>query len=783
MDAMINSQTFRGLMDYLDFIDSKNRKLEQSGFDVPSEWLHPSLFDYQEHIVRIALSKGRFAVFANTGLGKSLMQLAWANCVNRHTGKPVLILAPLGVARQTANTESVKWGIPVTYCLSGDDVTGGINVTNYERLGNFDASVFSGIVLDESSILKSFSGTIKQMLVEQFSRTEYRLCCSATPSPNDYTELGNHAEFLGVMLQSEMLATFFVRDGKANLAEELWSLKKYGKIKFWEWLTQWSCMLQSPADLGFSGDGFELPPLHQHEIQVKSNIKRDGELFTMEATGIQEQREAKRSTLELRVAEVAKLVNNSTEQWLVFCDLNTESEALKKAITGAVEVKGSDKEDHKSNSAIDFAEGHIRVLVSKPKIFGFGLNFQNCHNIIFVGLNNSFEAVYQSIRRCWRYGQQSPVNAYFICVDTEGRVLRNIKNKQSKFEKMQREITAHMKAVQEKKAMIGYNPEVKMTPKLFQAKENIKVLDECHGDDFNIFRGDSCEIIKAISDDSVDYSVFSPPFSNLFVYTDSDRDMGNVRSEEEFGQHYNYLSQNLFRIIKPGRLVSIHCQDLMATKAWDGYIGLKDFSCQIIRLMEKAGFEFHCRVTIWKDPVVLMQRTKSIMLLHKQLKKDSSISGAGLADYLITFRKPGINKVPIEGMLTEYHGENTPDFPSDPNIKSIEIWQRYASPVWMDIRQNDTLNFREGKDDDDLKHICPLQLDVVRRGLQLWSLPGEIVFSPFLGIGTEGYVSLEQKRKFIGIELKDSYFECAKQNLRLAEHQSKFEQLSLLELA
>ena len=769
-------------MDYLDFIDSKNRKLQPSGFDVPTDWLHPDMFDYQEHIVRMALAKGRFAVFANTGLGKSLMQLVWADCVNRHTKRPVLILAPLGVARQTANTESVKWGIPVTYCLSGDDVTDGINVTNYERLGNFDTSVFSGIVLDESSILKSFSGTTKQLLVEQFSRTEYRLCCSATPSPNDYTELGNHAEFLGVMLQSEMLAMFFVRDGKAAMAKELWSLKKYGKIKFWEWLTQWSCMLQSPADLGFSGDGFELPLLNQHEIRVKSNIKRDGELFTMEATGVDEQREAKRSTLELRVAEVAKLVNSSDEQWLVFCDLNAESEALKKAITGAVEVKGSDKEDHKSNSAIDFAEGHIRVLVSKPKIFGFGLNFQNCHNIVFVGLNNSFEAVYQSIRRCWRYGQKSPVNSYMICVDTEGRVLATLKRKQKDFETMQREITAHMKAVQQQKAINNYNPEVKMTPKLFQAKENIKVLDESHGDSFDIYRGDSCEIIKAIPNGLIDYMVFSPPFSNLFVYTDSDRDMGNVRSEEEFGEHYKYLADQLFRILKPGRLVSIHCQDLLATKAWDGYIGLKDFSCQIIRLMEKAGFEFHCRVTIWKDPVVLMQRTKSIMLLHKQLKKDSSISGAGLADYLITFRKPGTNKVPIEGRLTEYHGENTPDFSSDPERKSIEIWQRYASPVWMDIRQNDTLNFREGKDDDDLKHICPLQLDVVRRGLQLWSLPGEIVFSPFLGIGTEGYVSLEQKRKFIGIELKDSYFECAKLNLRLAEHQSKFEQLSLLEL-
>ena len=770
-------------MDYLDFIDSKTKTLEPVGFDVPSEWLHPSLFDYQEHIVRMALAKGRFAVFANTGLGKSLMQLVWANCVVKHTGKPILILAPLGVARQTANTESVKWGIPVTYCLSGEDVTDGINVTNYERLGNFDTSIFSGIVLDESSILKSFSGTTKQLLIEQFSRTEYRLCCSATPSPNDYTELGNHAEFLGVMLQAEMLATFFVRDGKAAMAEKLWTLKKYGKVAFWEWLTQWSCMLQSPADLGFSGDGFELPPLYQHEIKVISGITRDGEIFTMEATGVTEQREAKKSTLALRVAEVAKLVNNSDEQWLVFCDLNAESEALKKALNGAVEVRGSDKEDHKSNSAIDFAEGHIRVLVSKPSIFGFGLNFQNCHNIVFVGLNNSFEMVYQSIRRCWRYGQKSPVNSYMICVDTEGRVLANLKRKQKDFETMQREITAHMKAVQEDKRNNGYNPEVNMTPKLFQPKEEIKIIDECHGDDFNIFRGDSCEVIKSIPDNWIDYSVFSPPFSNLFVYTDSDRDMGNVTSEEQFGEHYNYLSEELFRIIKPGRLVSIHCQDLLATKAWDGYMGLKDFSCQIIRLMERAGFYFHSRVTIWKDPVVMMQRTKAILLLHKQIKKDSAMSGAGLADYLITFRKPGVNKVPVEGMLTEYYGENTLPFSSDPNSKSLEIWQRYASPIWMDIRQNDTLNFREGKDDDDLKHICPLQLDVVRRGLQLWSMPGEIVFSPFLGIGTEGYVSLEQKRKFIGIELKDSYFECAKQNLRLAEHQGKFEQLSLLDLA
>jgi len=292
-----------------------------------------------------------------------------------------------------------------------------------------------------------------------------------------------------------------------------------------------------------------------------------------------------------------------------------------------------------------------------------------------------------------------------------------------------------------------------------------KCLNQEHGENWSVYNGDCVEVTKGLPDESVGFSVFSPPFASLYVFSNSERDMGNSAGYDEFWEHFRYLSEELYRVIMSGRLVSIHCMNYPTTKQRDGNIGLRDFRGDVIRLFCEAGFIFHSEVCIWKDPVVQMQRTKAIGLLHKQVKKDSCMSRQAIPDYVVTFRKPGANPEPVAGEFDHFAGE---PFRGDGNL-SIDIWQRYASPVWMDINPSNTLQFRSARDSKDERHICPLQLDVIERCLQLWSNRGDTVLSPFAGIGSEGYVSINQERKFIGIELKDSYFRSAASNLRTAE--------------
>lgn len=305
----------------------------------------------------------------------------------------------------------------------------------------------------------------------------------------------------------------------------------------------------------------------------------------------------------------------------------------------------------------------------------------------------------------------------------------------------------------------------------------MKVIDQASGNSWHMFRGDCCEVLRGLPDESVDFSVFSPPFASLYVYSDSERDMGNCESDDEFFEHYGYLSEQLFRLVKPGRLVSVHCCNLPSTLQREGYIGLRDFRGGIIARMVAAGFVFHSEVCIWKDPVVEMQRTKSLGLLHKQITKDSCRSRQGIPDYVCSFRKPGENADPVAGKFDRFIGD--PSTFKATGDKSIDIWQRYASPVWMDINQSRTLNGRMAREQADDRHICPLQLDVIERCMELWSNPGDVVLSPFAGIGSEGVVSLQAGRKFIGVELKQSYFDWACKFL--ADEEAKSAQPSLFQ--
>jgi DNA modification methylase len=719
-------------MDYLEFLETKQKSHIFSGFDIEENQLNKNLFDFQKFIVKRALSAGKYAIFADCGLGKTLMQLEWANKVSKRTDKPVLILAPLAVSGQTIN-EGKKFGIHVERYKS--ECSGyGIYIANYEQLQNINCSIFSGIVLDESSILKNFEGETKKTIIDQFSNTPYKLACTATPSPNDPMELGNHSEFLDVMGRNEMLAMYFVHDGGETAK---WRLKGHAVKQFYQFIGTWAIMLNKPCDIGFEMVGYNLPELNLIEKQIITPKRDNGSLFNDTAISATNFNSELRLTKKERMDEVVKIVKSKpNESFIIWIKQNEEGELLKKLLPEAIEVKGSDTSEWKEKHLLGFAQNEFRILISKTKIASFGMNYQNCQNQIFASLDFSFEGLYQAIRRSYRFGQKKDVNIYLITTDTMANVKQSIDNKQKQFEIMQNEMS---------KAINNNLKGEKMTLSDFDITEE-------KNEWFNIKRGDCVQLIKDLESESVGLSVFSPPFAELYTYSSHLEDMGNSKDYKEFMNQFSYLIKELYRVMISGRNVAVHCMDIPIQKGKHGFIGLRDFSGLILRAFEDAGFIYASRVTIWKDPVIEMQRTKALGLLHKQVKKDSTMSRVGIPDYVLIFRKDGERLNPVT---------NT----SIP----VDLWQKYASPVWMDIDYGNTLQgFRNGRENNDEKHICPLQLDTIERIIHLYTNKGDTVFTPFLGIGSEVYQAVKMGRKGVGFELKESYFDLAKQNIKSA---------------
>ena len=712
---------------YQDFLEQKRISVPPAGFE--PDHIMDALYPFQ-------------CIFADCGMGKTPMQIEWARQVHNHAGGVILIVAPLAVAAQTVR-EGAKFGIAVNHVRSADDVSEGINITNYEMLHKFEGIELAGVVLDESSILKSYSGKIRNQIIDMFADVPFKLACTATPAPNDYMELGNHSEFVGAMTRTEMLAMFFIHDGGET---SKWRLKGHAVDVYWDWVSQWAVVVTKPSDMGYEDGAFKLPALdvHPHVITTDGDGS-DGRLFAVESVTLSEQQRSRRTTVDMKAGYIAQIVNSSDDQWLVWCDLNAESEELAKSIPDAVEVRGSDPDDWKEKAMLGFADGTYRVLVTKPSIAGFGMNWQQCARIAFCGISNSYEQFYQAVRRCWRFGQTRPVEVVVTITDQETAIFRNVMDKRYASSEMQEQMVKRSARIREDAWMTSRD-----------AAPYIE--DDARGEHWRLLMGDCVERIREIDDGTVGYTIFSPPFASLYTYSNSDRDMGNSKTDEEFAEHFKFLVRELYRVTMPGRLVSFHCMNLPASKERDGFIGLKDFRGELIRAFQDEGFVFHSEVTIWKDPVTAMQRTKAIGLLNKQKNKDSSISRQGIPDYLVTMRKLGDNPKPIE--------HTNEDFP-------ISVWQKYASPVWMDINPSRTLQYRSARANEDERHICPLQLDVIERGIDLWSAPDDIVLSPFAGIGSEGYVAVKKGRRFIGIELKPSYFNCAVNNLKQAEDECK----------
>jgi DNA modification methylase len=619
---------------------------------------------------------------------------------------------------------------------------------------HFDSSAFSGIVLDESSRLKSFEGKQRKQFTDFASSIPFRLACTATPAPNDLIELTNHAEFLGIMSGKEIIALFFTQDGNTTHA---WRLKGHARQEFWRWMASWSVAMRKPSDLGYSDDGFVLPPLKINQVTVDAPAP-EGMLFSVEALDLVSQRAARRASLEDRVEACAELVNGSKDAWIVWCELNDESEALARAIPDAVEVRGSDSREFKETAIRDFIDRSVRVIVSKSSIFGFGLNLQHCHHVAFVGVSHSYEQWYQAIRRCWRFGQKEPVSCYVIASDADGPIVRNLERKEQQASEMMAQIVQHMAGLS-----LGR-----------QGREEMDYAEEtAQGKDWTLYLGDCVDRMGEIEDESVGLIVFSPPFPGMYAYTNSSHDMGNCRDNDEMLRQYAYVIPELLRVTKPGRSCCVHLTQSVAFKGTDGYIGLKDFRGSVIKAMEDGGWVYYGEVCIDKNPQLKAIRTKDQGLLFKTLSHDSSKLHMALADYMLQFRKPGDNEEPIlaaAGGRYKGVGWITP-----------EEWIEWAAPVWYradrgipgGIRETDVLNVAQARETDDERHLAPLQLGVIERAVKLWSAPGDLVLSPFAGIGSEGYMALKLKRRFVGIELKRSYWESAIRNLHTAENEGQ----------
>lgn len=715
-------------MEYLEFLETKVKRIQESGFDVEEKDLNKFLFDFQVFIVKLALKKGRYAIFADCGLGKTLMQLEWANQVSKQTNKPVLILVPLAVMGQTIS-EGEKFGIEVIrYSGLESDL---IQIANYDQLDNIDTSLFSGVVLDESSILKRFEGATRNLIIDKFQYTKYKLACTATPSPNDPMELGNHSEFLNIMSRNEMLSMYFVHDGGETAK---WRIKAHAIKHFYQFVASWAIMLSDPKSIGFSAEGYDLPELNFIEKQIKTTNRENGLLFNDIAVSATNFNTELRITKVERIEHVAEIVNNSDENFIIWIKHNEEGELLRKLIPGSIEVQGSDSNEYKEKMLLGFAKDEFRILITKAKIAQYGLNYQNCRNQIFASLDFSFESLYQSVRRSYRFGQKHNVNIYLITTDTMQNVIESINHKQKQFEVMQKEMAEAMTVEQ------GHS-----TEKLFNTETESNEF-------YTVKRGDCVQLIKEMESESVGISVFSPPFAELYTYSNHLEDMGNSKDYNEFLTQFGFLVKELFRVMKSGRNVCVHCMDLPIQKGKEGYIGLRDFSGMIINAFQDNGFVYHSRITIWKDPVVEMQRTKALGLLHKQVKKDSTMSRVGIPDYVLIFRKDGERIDPV----------------TNTNIP-VDLWQKIASPVWMDINYGNTLQgYRNAREENDEKHICPLQLETIERLILLYSNEGDKLYTPFMGIGSEVFQAVKMNRKGEGHELKESYFQMAKNNLRSA---------------
>lgn len=775
--------------DYQKFLDVKSRpnfkvngrvlEIEDVTTAIASdESILPSerhLFDYQRFIVSTAFQKRRYAIFADCGLGKTAMFLAWIRRVKPLIGdKKILIISPLMVLKQTIEEEKKFYGESTISDIHKQDIEEWakedgrqIAITNLDKFQ--ETRDLSGrveaVILDESSILKNTTGKIRTGLIESTRGIQFKLCCTATPAPNDREEYANHAAFLEyVRSNNEFYSMFFVNRDNG------WEIKPHGLEGFYSYLSNWSVYCRNPERYGFSDNLDVIPSPSFTTIQVPWTPEQEavisrglgGEIDSRDAMNrAQYYQQLSKGFLKKgsdyeripsnKPKAIIEILNQNrgrpTVIWVVY---NEEEKALLidlvQAGFSAKSISGSTDEEERAGIIQEFREGKFEILVSKPKLLGFGINLPFVTVQIFNGMTDSYEQFYQSVRRSYRFGQKESVSVYLPVTNAEVKILDNVLRKKETFE-----IDSNR---QEDAFITNLKPEVSnfLSGVVSMTNETESESKESYqqGNDWIAYRGDNVKVLAQLEKESVDFAVFSPPFSNLFAYSNEIQDMGNSREASEFYLHFEFFLKRLHEVLKQGRLVCCHLSQLAALKSIEGYVGLKDFRGDMIRLFQRHGFIYFGEWCIAKNPQMQAIKEKVRSLSFKQLETDRLGSKPGLNDYILIFKKKGQAVTILDDSTGPTRNE----------------WIDWATGIWTGINESDTLNVRGTKGDDDVKHICPMNLQVIRRCIRMYSGPGETVLDPFMGIGSSGVEALKLKRKFIGIELKGEYFDESVKNLK-----------------
>lgn len=771
---------------YLDLIASKVTRPDPKGLKTMPP-ISGHLRAYQADCVRFGLETAAWGCFLDTGLGKTLIEHEWLTHTAEATNGYALLLTPLGVAQQMKR-EAEKFGYQARVIKEQSEARPGINICNYDRLHLLEPDAYGTACLDEGAILRSFTGSVSKRLRAAFARHRFKKTAAAVPAPNDTMELGQQVEFLGLMPSNQMLMRWFTAD-QTSLGK--YRLKGHGELAFWDWCASWARMASHPRDLGHPEEGFDLPPVKITRHQVDLSIRAtEGTLFAS-AVSATEIHDVKRQTAGGRAAAIAAVVaQEPDEPWLIWVDTDYEADAMCAALraidpTKVIDVRGSMPTHLKEERLELFAASGLPYwIVTKPRIAGWGLNWQHCARAAYAGRSYSYEAFYQTLRRVWRFGQLRQVEVHIAVAEGEEMIGRVLDRKAEDHRKMQEQMAAATRRQISTEAVhtVAYEPTHTATAPEWLGGGAVECLDAKIGEKFALFHGDCVEIFKQLPDACVDMAVYSPPFSGLYIYSDSAADMGNSKDDEEFLRQYRFACEELYRVLRPGRLALVHCKHLVYYKNAEGTAGCRDFPGDLIRVHQSAGFDLHGPpITIWRCPVREMTKTKAHGLLYKQLRADSSFSRQGLPEYILPLRKWAETESDLALVRPVTHTKD--DFP-------LDQWQTWASCVWQtgetdveihptvwgyplsgdELRETDVLQSRP--DPKDEKHICPMPLDIISRCVEMWSNPGDVVASLFAGIGSEGMPSLRLGRKFVAAELKATYFRQAGEYLDGADRQT-----------
>jgi DNA modification methylase len=819
--------------DYIEFLMGKIPRAEVAGFEPPSE-PHPSLFPHQRDICEWAIRGGRRAVFANFGLGKTRIHLQLAKWVCEKTNGKFLIICPLGVRQEFTQSDGPAMGLDLHFCrTTAEALTSQSNiiVTNYEsvRDGKMDPDAFAGVGMDEASVLRSFGSKTYQTFLPLFKSVPYRFVFTATPSPNRYKELIHYGGFLGVMDTGEALTRFFQRD--SSQAGNL-TLYPHMEKQFWMWLASWAAFIQRPSDLGYSDEGYDLPPInvHWHRLEVdhtKAWETVDGwgqhQMFLDNAVGLKESAETKRDSISARVNCAAEIVAGDLERhWLIWHDLEEERRVIEKQFKEAKTVFGSQDLDLRENLIMGFSRGEYPILATKPIIAGSGCNFQrHCSDAVFLGVGYKFNDFIQAIHRIHRFQQKREVNIHIIHMASEDSIVEDLKAKWQRHDQLQTRMTAIMQ-----KYKLSIETDMQLIRTLTTGGERF----ETKGELFKAIRNDCTLEIMDWPENEVDMICTSIPFGNQYEYSPSYNDFGHNSDNEAFFEQMDFLCPHLLKVLKPGRIAAIHVKDRIrfGNVTGDGFPTVDPFSDMTVAAFRKAGFRFMARITI--DTDVVRENNQTYRLGWSENAKDSSKMGAGMPEYVLIFRKlpsdqsNGYADVPVAKSKEDYtradwqldaagywrsDGNRLPDPEIMKHMSPTDlkrIWTAYAlqggyshehhveickalesmgklpssfmlfppisrhQDIWTDIARMRTLNSEQSRRNEEM-HVCPLQLDIIKRLITRYSNKGEIVYDPFGGIGSVPFQAIKMGRKGWMTELNVDYWTCATGYCETAENE------------